>query len=166
MGLVTLGSVCEENTTELKPIYKVVRARTSSYTIQNYSSKIDEWVKSTLVATGSFNLLRLRHPHVFNGVFHWITEGSSLAVYDSNRSEINHLQLINLPSQTLSKNVSRSPSDDVLWFGINNKTDGLQFWRLPKNGRGYNVNAKYNGLVWISFLVILQYSMVVIHNCY
>ncbi|KAL8051669.1 hypothetical protein ABFX02_06G163400 [Erythranthe guttata] len=127
---ITLGFMCEDNTSQLKANYILVRLSTGQCIdrlMGTYSSKTGQWVESTVVSTG--RILRfLRDPAVVaNNVFHWFACTDlfmknglllcSLVVYDPYDGQ-NHLQLIVLPKlirDSWCGVVTRSCTANVTW---------------------------------------------------
>ncbi|KAK4396946.1 F-box protein [Sesamum angolense] len=134
----SVAIMCEDNFSELKANYIVLRAQQSLQNnimqIDTYSSRTGEWTRSVLVATGSFEL-SLKTPTVANGVFHWnTTDLRTMVVYDPNDSVKNHVQLIQKPKcRSQLGEVTRSTTDDILWLFMID-TEHWKLFMLPKGG--------------------------------
>ncbi|KAL7109728.1 hypothetical protein ACP275_06G193600 [Erythranthe tilingii] len=145
---IRIGFMCEENTSELKANYIVVRVSgcigkwpsDRNRWIDTYSSKTGQWVLSKAVTTGEI-VQYLDDPTVVaNRVFHWFAEWPPMLVVYDPYDGLNHLQLIVLPMDIHNSRcgvITRSPDEDILWWG---KTDHgeykMTFWALPKGVNG------------------------------
>ncbi|KAK6137790.1 hypothetical protein DH2020_028462 [Rehmannia glutinosa] len=128
----SIGLMCQENTSELVADYTVVRAAAHSndntMRIESYSSK-----------TGKSETLHF----------------GFIRVYDPKHDE-NHVQLLEPPKDVVlnenfvSRTITRSPTENALWYGFITR-DKLQFFILNgyNGSSGYSPTTTIPGTEWV-----------------